>query len=112
MKRPKLTIIIPAYNEINTIQILLEKIFKVEIEKQIIIVDDNSSDGTRDIILNHKEKINKIIFHDSNKGKGAAIKSAQKYVEGDYVIIQDADLEYDPNDYYNLISEIEKKNLK
>ena len=51
-------------------------------------------------------------FSDSNKGKGAAIKSAQKYVEGDYIIIQDADLEYDPNDYYNLISEIEKKSLK
>ena len=112
MKRPKLTIIIPAYNEINTIQILLEKVFKVEIEKLIIIVDDNSSDGTKDIILNYKEKVDKIIFLDSNKGKGAAIKSAQKYVEGDYVIIQDSDLEYDPNDYYNLISEIEKKKSK
>ena len=112
MKRSKLTIIIPAYNEINTIQILLEKIFKVEIEKQIIIVDDNSSDGTKNIILNYKEKVDKIIFHDSNKGKGAAIKSAQKCVEGDYVIIQDADLEYDPNDFYNLISEIEKKKSK
>ena len=112
MNQPKLTIIIPAFNEIHTIQILLEKIFKVEIEKQIIIVDDNSSDGTKDIILNYKEKVDKIIFHDSNKGKGAAIKSAQKYVEGDYVIIQDSDLEYDPNDYYNLISEIEKKKSK
>ena len=108
----KLTVIIPTYNEINTIQILLEKIFKIEIDKQIIIVDDNSSDGTKDIILNYKEKVDKIIFHDFNKGKGAAIKSAQKYIEGDYVIIQDSDLEYDPNDYYNLIYEIEKKNLK
>ena len=107
----KLTVIIPVYNEINTIQILLEKIFKIEIDKQIIIVDDNSKDGTRDVILNYKEKVNKIILHDYNKGKGAAIQSAQKYVEGDYVIIQDADLEYDPNDYYNLISEIEKKKI-
>ena len=108
----KLTVIIPAYNEINTIQVLLEKIFKIKIDKQIIIVDDNSKDGTRDVILNNKEKVNKIILHDFNKGKGAAIQSAQKYVEGDYVIIQDADLEYDPNDYYNLISEIEKKKCK
>ena len=108
----KLTVIIPAYNEINTMQVLLEKIFKIKIDKQIIIVDDNSKDGTRDVILNYKEKVSKIILHDYNKGKGAAIQSAQKYVEGDYVIIQDADLEYDPNDYYNLISEIEKKKCK
>ena len=74
----KLTVIIPAYNEINTIQILLEKIFKIEIDKQIIIVDDNSSDGTKNIILNYKEKVDKIIFHDSNKGKGAAIKKGIK----------------------------------
>ena len=105
----KLTVIIPAYNEINTIQILLEKIFKIEIDKQIIIVDDNSKDGTRDVILNYKEKVNKIILHDYNKGKGAAIQSAQKYVEGDYVIIQDADLEYDPNDYEKLIEPLKKR---
>ena len=105
----KLTVIIPAYNEINTIQILLEKIFKIEIDKQIIIVDDNSKDGTRDVILNYKEKVNKIILHDFNKGKGAAIQSAQKYVEGDYVIIQDADLEYDPNDYEKLIEPLKKR---
>ena len=55
----KLTVIIPAYNEINTIKILLEKIFKIEIDKQIIIVDDNSKDGTRDVILNYKEKVSK-----------------------------------------------------
>ena len=109
MNSSKLTIIIPAYNEINTIQILLEKIIKIEIDKQIIIVDDNSNDGTRDIVLNYKEKINKIILHDFNKGKGAAIQSAQKYVEGDYVIIQDADLEYDPNDYKKLIEPLKKR---
>ena len=108
----KLTVIIPAYNEINTIQTLLEKILKIEIDKQIIVVDDHSKDGTREVILNYKEKLDKIILHDFNQGKGAAIQSAQKYVKGDYVIIQDADLEYDPNDYYNLISEIEKKKYK
>ena len=71
----KLTVIIPAYNEINTIQILLEKIFKIEIDKQIIIVDDNSKDGTRDVILNYKEKVSKIILHDYNKGKAQQFKA-------------------------------------
>ena len=107
----KLTVIIPAYNEINTIQSLLEKIFKIEIDKQIIIVDDNSKDGTRDVILNYKEKVNKIILHDFNKGKGAAIQSAQKYVEGDYVIIQDADLEYNPVDLLKIIKFLKKNKL-
>ena len=82
MKRPKLTIIIPAYNEINTIQILLEKVFKVEIEKQIIIVDDNSKDGTRDVILNYKEKVNKIILHDFNKGKVRQFKAHKNMSKG------------------------------
>jgi len=112
MKQPKLTIIIPAYNEINTIQILIDKIFSIKINKQIILIDDNSMDGTRDAITKNEEKIDKIIFHDVNKGKGAAIKSAQKFIEGEYVVIQDADLEYDPDDLNNLLNVIESKNLK
>tara|TARA_B100000902_G_C27299813_1_gene912128 strand:- start:581 stop:1282 length:702 start_codon:yes stop_codon:yes gene_type:complete len=112
MKKPKLTIIIPAYNEINTIQNIIDKIFSIKIHKQIILVDDNSNDGTREIIVKNKEKIDETIFHDKNMGKGAAIKSAQKFVQGEYVIIQDADLEYDPNDIVNLLHEIEKNKLK
>jgi len=112
MKQPKLTIIIPAYNEINTIQILIDKIFSIKINKQIILIDDNSMDGTRDAITKNEEKIDKIIFHDVNKGKGAAIKSAQKFIEGEYVVIQDADLEYDPDDLNNFLNVIESKNLK
>ena len=81
----------------------------LEIEKQLIVVDDNSNDGTQKVILSNKYKIDKIIFHENNKGKGAAIKSAQKFVNGKYVIIQDADLEYDPNDYYDLVEKIEKE---
>ena len=109
MNRPKLTIIIPAYNEINTIQELINKISNLKIDKQIILIDDNSKDGTNEIIKKNSNKLDKIITHDENMGKGAAIKSAQKFVEGQYVVIQDADLEYDPNDIINLLNEIENK---
>jgi len=112
MKQFKLTIIIPAYNEINTIQILIDKISEIRIAKQIILVDDCSSDGTSDVIFENRDKIDKIIVHEKNKGKGAAIQSAQKFVEGEYVIIQDADLEYNPNDILILLNEIEKKNYQ
>jgi len=112
MKQFKLTIIIPAYNEINTIQILIDKISEIRISKQIILVDDCSSDGTSDVIFENRDKIDKIIVHEKNKGKGAAIKSAQKFVEGKYVIIQDADLEYNPSDILILLNEIEKKNYQ
>ena len=112
MDKPKLTIIIPAYNEINTIQNLINKISNLKIDKQIILIDDNSNDGTNEIIKKNNDKIDKIIIHNENKGKGAAIKSAQKFVEGKYVVIQDADLEYNPEDLYSLLDEIEKNNRK
>ena len=109
----KLTVIIPVYNEINSIDILLKKVLETNIKKQIIVVDDFSTDGSREKILeSFKDKIDNIILHDQNKGKGAAICSAQKFVNGDYVIIQDADLEYDPNQYEIFINEIEKNNYK
>ena len=112
MERPKLTIIIPAYNEINTLQVLIDKIDNLDINKQVILIDDGSTDGTNELALENKDKIDKIIVHEKNKGKGAAIKSAQNYVIGEYVIIQDADLEYDPKDIYNLLSEIQKRKCK
>ena len=112
MKNIKLTIIIPAYNEINTIQEIIDKIFNIKINKQIILVDDCSSDGTKEVIIRNKNKIDKIIFHDFNRGKGAAIKSAQEFVQGEYVVIQDADLEYDPEDLNSLLFEIENKRSK
>ena len=112
MKKPKLTIIVPAYNEIKTIQDIINKIFNIKIDKQMIIVDDDSSDGTKEVIEKNKDKIDKIIFHVTNKGKGAAIKSAQEFVQGEYVVIQDADLEYDPNDLNSLLLEIENKKSK
>ena len=103
-----LTIIIPVFNEINTIEKILNQIDQVDfIPKEIILVDDSSTDGTKSLIENHlANKVTKVIYHKNNKGKGSAIKSAQKFIKGDYVIIQDADLEYNPNDYYSLLKPI------
>jgi glycosyltransferase involved in cell wall biosynthesis len=105
----KVSIIIPVYNEKNTVEKLLNKIHKLtSIKKEIIVVDDASSDGTTLILKKNKKKITKLIYHKKNLGKGAAIKSAQKFVKGNVVIIQDADLEYDPTDYYKLLYFINK----
>ena len=108
----KLTIIIPVYNEIKTIEKLIKKILKINIYKQLIIVDDGSSDGTQLVLKKYKRFINKLIIHKKNLGKGAAIKSGQKYVKGKYVGIQDADLEYDPRDLKKIVNEMDKKKLK
>ena len=105
----KLSIIIPCFNEKNTIEDILKKIdqslnyYKFS-NFEIIVVDDFSTDGSKEVLreLSNKEKI-QIYFHDNNLGKGAAIHTALKYTTGDIVIIQDADLEYDPFDYNKLL---------
>jgi glycosyltransferase involved in cell wall biosynthesis len=105
----KLSVIIPVYNEKNTIKKLLNKIHKLsDIKKEIIVVDDGSSDGSANILKKNKNKITKLIHHKKNLGKGAAIKTAKKFIKGNVVIIQDADLEYDPKDYYKLLYFINK----
>jgi len=106
-----LSVIIPVYNERNTILKILEKVKSVKIDKidkEIIIVDDFSTDGTREILENLKGKDEKlkIIFQKKHVGKGFAIRTALKFVEGEIVLIQDADLEYDPNEYPKLIEPI------
>ena len=108
----KLTIIIPVYNEIKTIEKLIKKILKINIKKQLIIVDDGSSDGTELILKKYKNKIDKLIIHKRNLGKGAAIKSGQRYVKGKYIGIQDADLEYDPRDLKKIVNAMDQKKLK
>ncbi len=107
-----LTIIIPVFNEKNTIKQIIKKISLQEnIEKQIILVDDGSNDGTTEIIKNDLvSQIDRVIFHEKNLGKGAAIISAKKFVKGDVVIIQDADLEYDPRDYIKILKVISEEN--
>jgi len=103
-----LSIIIPVYNEKNTILEILKKIEQVDLNdfsfgKEIIIVDDCSTDGTKEILDKLGNKY-KIIYQPKNQGKGAAIRTGLEYVSGDYLIIQDADLEYDPKDYKKLLA--------
>ncbi len=105
-----LTVIIPVYNESKTITKILDKVIKTKISKQIIVVDDCSTDDSKKKILNFKSKIYKIIIHKKNLGKGAAIQSAQKFIKGKYTIIQDADLEYNPNDYFKILNKIYSEN--
>jgi len=112
----KLSVIMPVYNERNTVREIISKVKKVAIRKEILIVDDNSTDGTREILWeiaqNNDENDIKIIFHKNNLGKGSCIRTALKYATGDIVIIQDGDLEYDPNDYYKLIQPIMEDKAK
>lgn len=101
----KLSIVIPVYNEAPTIMKLLQKVesVNVELQKEIILVDDFSTDGTRDI-LKTLESRHRVIYHERNQGKGAALRTGFKEASGDFIIIQDADLEYDPNEYLILLA--------
>jgi len=105
----KLSIIIPCFNEKNTIETISKKVIQSlksyeYLNYEILIIDDHSKDGTIEVLkkLNKEEKIN-VYFHENNLGKGAAIQTALKYITGDIIIIQDADLEYDPFDYNKLL---------
>jgi len=101
----KLTVIIPVYNEAGTILDVIKRVKEDPFDKEIIVVDDSSTDGTGDVIKKCKESI-KFFSHEKNTGKGAAIRTAIPHITGDIVIIQDADLEYDPSEYPRLIGPI------
>ncbi len=105
----KLSVVIPVYNERDTVEVVLKRVRAAPYEKQIILVDDASTDGTREVLerlaRDHRDQV-RLVLHQENSGKGAAIRTAITYVTGDIVIIQDADLEYDPQDYSPLLQPI------
>jgi len=104
----KLSVIIPVYNEVNTIEQVLDRVRHVPIEKEIVVVDDCSTDGTRDRlkVLQQRDGDLRLIFHENNQGKGAALRTGFQATTGNIVIVQDADLEYDPGEYPKLIAPI------
>ncbi|MCX5887580.1 MAG: glycosyltransferase family 2 protein [Proteobacteria bacterium] len=102
----KISVVIPVYNEKNTIREIIKRVQEVGLEKEIIVVDDYSTDGTREILKEIRGDNLKILFHDKNQGKGATLKTGFQEVTGDIVVIQDADLEYNPQEYHSLIRPI------
>jgi glycosyltransferase involved in cell wall biosynthesis len=99
-----------VYNERNTLVEILRRMRAVEladgIEREIIVVDDGSSDGTRDVLSQVADSTVRVVLHDRNRGKGAALRTGFAQATGDYVLVQDADLEYDPNDWPRLIAPV------
>ena len=103
----KLSIVIPIYNERETLETLIAKVNAVDYDKEIILIDDFSTDGTREILNKYENKQGfKVLYHNHNQGKGAALRTGFSSVNGDIIIIQDADLEYNPADYGTLIEPI------
>lgn len=111
MPLPLLSVIVPVYNEEKTIREILEKINSINIDKEIVVIDDGSYDGTDKILRDIEYSNLRVIYHTSNRGKGAAVLTGLANATGEFVIIQDADLEYDPSDYLKLINAMKEKNV-
>lgn len=111
---PKVSVVIPVYNERNTIEELLRRVQAVEVDKEIVVVDDGSKDGTQEFLRQlqatgafRTDNI-RVFLQERNQGKGAALRRGFQEARGEWVIVQDADLEYDPQDYYQLLAPLEK----
>lgn len=105
----KVSIVVPCFNEIHTIKTIIQKVLQVELplERELVVVDDYSIDGTRGYLqtLKGRDEI-KVIFHEVNQGKGAALRTGFAHASGDIIIVQDADMEYEPNEYLKLLKPI------
>ncbi len=109
-KLRKLSVLVPVFNERNTLVEILRRMRAVElpdsVEREIIVIDDGSSDGTRDVLRQLGDSTVRIVLHDHNQGKGAALRTGLAHATGDYVLVQDADLEYDPEDWPRLVNPV------
>ena len=103
----RLSIIVPVFNERATVRELLRRVAAIDLDKEVVVVDDGSTDGTRDVLAELGGDGPAVVLHDANRGKGAAIRTGLRHVTGDCVLVQDADLEYDPEDYHRLLAAME-----
>lgn len=109
MEHESLSIVMPVYNEKDTVLKIIDKVLKLDILKELVVVDDSSRDGTKELLAKAElgPKVKKL-FHEKNMGKGAALRTGFKEVTGDVVTVQDADLEYEPEEFKDLIGPIKK----
>ena len=114
MSEMLLSVVMPVYNEVNTVEEIVKSVFDVGLNIELIIVDDCSTDGTKEKLKTLSEKYSndkiEIFYQEPNQGKGAALREGFKHVSGEYTVIQDADKEYDPNEYYKLLKPVKKDN--
>jgi glycosyltransferase involved in cell wall biosynthesis len=110
IRRMNITVLIPVYNEIHTIEEIVRRVQATGLASEILIVDDASSDGTRALLPTLEAQVNvRVILREKNEGKGAAVRTGIQAAKGDIILIQDADLEYDPRDYPDLIRPLEEE---
>jgi glycosyltransferase involved in cell wall biosynthesis len=111
-KLRKLSVIVPVFNERNTLVEVLRRMRTVElpdgIDREIIVVDDGSTDGTREVLRQLGDSTVRVLVHEGNRGKGAAVRTGIEVASGDYILIQDADLEYDPEDWPSMIAPVQR----
>ena len=100
----KLSVVMPVYNEITTIDEIIKRVKAVDLEKELIIVDDCSTDGTREYLQKVSDPQIRVCFHEKNMGKGAALRIGIQQAAGDVIVIQDADLEYNPQEFHQLLA--------